>query len=77
MCDIKSGITPVFMRVYFLKVTKLSLRQVHKSLLHLRSETKQVCLCKVQMLFASEMCEEIALVSESDRTHLLSDSDLS
>ena len=48
MRDIKGGITPVFMTVYFLKVTKKGLRQVHKSLLHLRSEAKQVCFCKVQ-----------------------------
>ena len=52
MRDIKGGITAVFMWVYILKVTFLSLCQVHKSLLHLRSQTKQACFCKVHMLFA-------------------------
>ena len=62
------------MGVGFPNVTFLSLRKVHKSLLHLRSQTKQVCFCKVQMLFTSETCEVMALESESDRNHLLYDS---
>ena len=52
MRDIKGSITLVFMCVYFLKVTFLSFRQIHKSLLHLQPHAKPAFFCKVQMLFA-------------------------
>ena len=71
MRDIKGGITLVFMWVDFLKVPFCRLRKVRNLLLYLPSSANPLAFCKVQMLFASEMCEVMAGVCASDRTGLL------
>ena len=63
MRHIKSAIIPVFMWVDFPNLTKWGFRQVHKSLPHLHSGTKQVCFCKVHL--AANRCQ---IISKTDIT---------
>ena len=68
MRGIRSGVNPVFMWVYILKVMFCRLRQIHKSLLHLQSHAKPAFFCKVHMLFASETYKVMAGACESYRS---------
>ena len=74
MRGIRSGITAVFMRVYILKVMFCRLRQIHNPCYTYSRMRNQRFFVKFGCFSHSEMCEEIALESESDRTGILGSS---